>query len=314
MSDGFATMEAIGLLRSGATPEAAWWEAFGASVEPDGAPGLVIPGRASRGSTDAITPHESEALRAAGRLAHTAGAPLADVLACIEETNRSRRRAEAAREAMLAGPRASATVLLWLPVVGWVVAVVLDPGAARILFGTPLGWGLLLLGGALWCSGRAWLKRMIARAEKAGSGAGPASLPLALAEAAVGAGLDVRSALAVTGIAIGPDVGDHLQRVAGGLAEGQAWTSAWAEVPEALEPLERALRSSWLRGASPGPTLRATREAIIEKGRAEAERAAGRLGVAATLPLSLCLLPAFVVVGVMPLVVALASGITLNGT
>lgn len=320
MSDGFTTMEAIGLLRSGATPEAAWWEAFGAGVEADGAPLLYAGGAGGAGGAGvaaaqgAVTVQESTALRAAGRLAHAAGAPLADVLERIEETERGRRRAEAAREAVLAGPRAGAAVLLWLPLVGWVFAVSLDPGAARVLFATPLGWALLVLGGALWAAGRAWLSSMITRAESAGAGAGPAALPLALAEAAVGAGLDVRSALVAVGAALGGDAGDCLARIGGGLAGGATWTAAWVGTPDSLAPLEKALRSSWLRGASPAPTLRATREAIVEAGRADAERAAGRLGVGATLPLALCLLPAFIVVGVMPLVVALASGITTSAT
>jgi tight adherence protein B len=305
MSGGLKTMEAIGLLRSGASPAEAWWEAFGVGVEADGAPAFSLPG-AAKSEEDVV---EVLALRAAGRLACRAGAPLADVLERIEEAERGRRRTEAAREAALAGPRASATVLMWLPAVGWVFAVALDPRAARILLASPLGWTLLAIGGALWMGGRAWLKRLVSRAEAAGLDAAPAAFPLALAEAAVGAGLDVRAAMEEVGVALGGESGEGLVRASARLAAGDTWTRAWAESPVALEPLERALRSSWLRGASPAPTLSATREAIIELGRLDAEKAAARLSVSATLPLTLCLLPAFVVVGVLPLVVAMASGL-----
>ena len=199
-------------------------------------------------------------------------------------------------------------MLLWLPVVGWVFAVILDPRAARVLVATPLGWILLAIGGALWAGGHTWLQRLVLRAEAAGRDAAPAALVLALAEAAVGSGLDVRSAIAEVGWAITPE-GEVLSRIADRLADGEGWSTAWAEAPPRFAPLERALRSSWFRGASPASTLRATREAIVERGQEEAEREAARMGVSATLPLALCLLPSFVVVGVMPLIVALATGI-----
>lgn len=297
-ADGLRTMEAIGLLRSGATPEATWWEAFGVGVDSEGAP-----------EVGGLDPAETEALRAAGRLACRSGAPLADVLERIEEAERGRRRAGSAREVALAGPRASARVLLGLPVVGWVFAVVLDPGVVGILVATPLGWILLALGGALWAGGRSWLRRLVARAEAAGSEAAPAALVLALVEAAVASGLDIRTAIAEVGRAMGAE-GEALSSVADRLTQGEGWSAAWGEAGGRLWPLERALRSSWFRGASPAPTLRAAREAIVEKGREEAEREAARLGVGATLPLALCLLPSFVVVGVIPLVVAMASGIS----
>ncbi|MBN2176494.1 MAG: hypothetical protein JW722_02425 [Demequinaceae bacterium] len=292
---GLMTAEAIGLLRSGATPEAAWWEAFGVGVDGDGAP-----------EVGGIDLDEATALRAAGRLAHRSGAPLADILERIEEAERGRRRAAAAREVALAGPRASARVLLWLPAVGWFFALILDPGAATVLVATPLGWLLLVMGGGMWWVGSAWLRRMVACAEAAGSDATQVVLPLVLVEAAVVSGLDVRSALADVGHALGPG-GAGLVGVSESLAAGAAWSEAWEGAGFAA--LDRALRSSWFRGASPAAMLRAAQDAIVEGGREAAEREAARLGVRATLPLSLCLLPAFIVLGVMPLVVALVTGI-----
>ena len=300
--EGLSTMEAIGMLRSGATPQAAWWEAFGASVGADGAPAL-----------DSLAGHEATALQAAGRLAHRTGAPLADILERVEECARARRSAEAAREVALAGPRASARVLLLLPAVGWVFAVALDPRAARILVASPFGWGLLALGAGLWFAGRAWLGRLVDRAEVAGSDAAPAALLLALAEGAISCGLDVRGAVREVGSAVGGQTGSALEAVAERLASGASWTRSWGEPLNALAPLERALRSAWLRGASPAPTLAAARAAVVEGGRSAAERAAGELGVRATLPLALCLLPCFVVVGVLPLVAALAMGFGASG-
>jgi len=298
---GSATMEAIGLLRSGATPEVAWRESFGVEVDVDGAPRLEGEARAGpRGR------REAEALRAAGRLAHRSGAPLADVLERIDNAERARRRAEAAREVALAGPRASARVLLWLPAVGWIMALVIDPGAVRIVGATPLGWGCLAVGGCLWWAGRAWLRSLVRRAESAGDGAGPEALPFALLEAAVGSGLDIRTAVGEVGAALGA-AGGALVTVTERLGRGEPWPQAWEG--SGRSTLERALRSAWFRGASPVPMLEATRQAIVERGREDAEAEAGRLGVKATLPLAVCLLPAFIVLGVLPLVVSLAAGV-----
>ena len=291
-----AATEAIGLLRSGASPEQAWREAYGVGVEADGAP-AIAPGDPSE-----------RALRAAGRLARHTGAPLADILGTVVETERARERAEIARELALAGPRASGMVLQWLPAAGWVLATAVDADSVRILAGTPLGWFLLALGGGLWFAGRRWIRGLTATAREAGRASEPAALLLALAEAAIAAGLDVRSAIAAVGHAIADAPGGALVSVAGSLGAAVAWDAAWAGVDPSVEPLGRALRSSWMSGASPLPLLKAAREVVVERSRAEAEQAAAVLGVRVALPLALCLLPAFVVVGVVPLLLAVARG------
>ena len=300
-----AATEAIGLLRSGASPAFAWREAYGVGVGPDGAPDI------GAGDPTASDPAASDpavrALRAAGRLAHRSGAPLADVLETVVATERARERAEVARELALAGPEASGMVLQWLPVAGWALAAAVDTASLRILAGTPLGWLLLALGGGLWLAGRRWIRALTATAREAGAEGGPAALPLALAEAAVGAGLDVRSAIDAVGTAMGGDEGARLVAVARDLASGATWEGAWAETGPTLEPLGRALRSSWTAGASPVPVLAAATESAIERARADAERAAAVLGVRVALPLALCLLPCFVVVGVVPLLLAVAG-------
>jgi tight adherence protein B len=290
-----AATEAIGLLRSGASPAVAWREAYGVGVGIDGAPDV-----------SASDPSE-RALRAAGRLAHRSGAPLADVLETVVATERARERAEVARALALAGPEASGLVLQWLPVAGWALAAAVDTASLRILARTPLGWMLLALGGGLWLAGRRWIRALTEAAREAGMEGEPAALPLALAEAAVAAGLDVRSAIDAVGTAIGGDEGVRLVAVARALASGAAWEAAWAETGPSIEPLGRALRSSWTAGASPVPMLAAARESVIERARADAERAAAVLGVRVALPLALCFLPAFVVVGVVPLLLAVAG-------
>ncbi len=67
-----------------------------------------------------------------------------------------------------------------------------------------------------------------------------------------------------------------------------------------------ALRPAWETGAAP---VRLLRSAAREEQRvqvAAATQAAGRLGVRLMLPLALCHLPAFVLVGLVPVLASLA--------
>lgn len=134
---------------------------------------------------------------------------------------------------------------------------------------------------------------------------------LALARAVIVAGADIRTALAQLGAALDgldPDA-DALTAVARRLTLGLPWAEAWEDVPPRLGHVERALALAWRTGASPLPSLDAAAEALARQSRRASERAAAELGVRLTIPLSLCLLPAFVLTGIVPLLLALARGV-----
>ncbi len=294
-----AATDAIALLRSGASPAEAWRRSYDVGVGEDGAPDV------------AATLPEAAGLRAAGRLAHRTGAPLASILATVVECEKARSRALLARDVALAGPRASVVALRWLPIAGWALAGAVDIRAPEMLLTTGLGWVLLAVGAALWWGGTRWIGRMTARAEGAGTGE-RAAVPLALVEAALASGLDIPSALDAAGAALADERDDAMapamRRAARGLRAGQDWDRSWAGADEHSRPLSEALRSSWTSGSAPTPRLRAAREAAIDRGRADVERAAAELGVRVSLPLALCLLPSFIVVGIVPLILAVARG------
>src|SRR5659263_742093 len=81
-----------------------------------------------------------------------------------------------------------------------------------------------------------------------------------------------------------------------------------AGVADDLRPIAECLEAAWVQGAAPGPALRARAGVIRRDRRRSAREAAGRLGVHLVLPLGLCLLPAFVLLGLVPVLVSLASG------
>ena len=56
-------------------------------------------------------------------------------------------------------------------------------------------------------------------------------------------------------------------------------------------------------------TLEALAEDLADRSRAEAEDRARSIGVRAAVPLGLCLLPAFLLLGIVPLAVSLAGAV-----
>ncbi|WP_182112957.1 type II secretion system F family protein [Actinotalea sp. JY-7876] len=148
---------------------------------------------------------------------------------------------------------------------------------------------------------------------------------LDLVAAACAAGAGVPAALVAVGAALPGDRGRLLVRAGGALALGAAWDEAWqsaregpvADGPGAGDPgagdpgadvIADALRASWETGAAPGPALQAAARTARRERHARAMEAAGRLGVRLVLPLGLCYLPAFVLVGLVPVLVSMASG------
>ncbi len=149
----------------------------------------------------------------------------------------------------------------------------------------------------------AWRRRAASSAD-----ADPALL-LDLVAVALAAGAAVPAALATVGAAWpGPD-GQALVRAARALELGAPWDVAWPQVGTAVRETARALEPAWTAGASPVPLLRAAADRQRSRRRAAVRAAAGRLGVQLVVPLGVCYLPAFVLVGLVPVVVSLASGL-----
>jgi len=101
---------------------------------------------------------------AAARTAHELGAPLADVLARVSESLAADAAERDDVEAALAGPRATARVLAWLPVLGVGLGAALGADPVRVLLGGGLGSTAGVVGILLVVAGRRWTARLLARA------------------------------------------------------------------------------------------------------------------------------------------------------
>ena len=130
---------------------------------------------------------------------------------------------------------------------------------------------------------------------------------------ALSAGASVPRALQATGAAIrGPD-GVGLQHVAAALGLGAPWAEAWALAPARLHQVSAALHGAWQDGAAPTEALRVASEDIRRSQQEASAQAVGALGVKLVLPLGLCFLPAFVLMGLVPVLLALGIGLIGSG-
>lgn len=140
--------------------------------------------------------------------------------------------------------------------------------------------------------------------------AGPsvASL-LDLVGAACGTGASIPRALEVVGGAIGGLHGAALAGASQMLVLGARWDEAWDRAPSELAPVHAGLRAAWEEGVAPTGVLRTAAVELRRDEHRAALEAAGRLGVRLVLPLGLCYLPAFVLVGLVPVLVSMTAGL-----
>jgi hypothetical protein len=134
-------------------------------------------------------------------------------------------------------------------------------------------------------------------------------LPVAcdLLAVCLAAGIPPPAALAAVGAAVPGALGAELVRVAGLSRLGADAHRAWQAVPPVLEPLARCLRRSETSGARAAPALHALAAEVRGAVRAEIDAAVQRAGIRVLAPLGLCFLPAFVCLGVVPLVIGIAG-------
>ena len=152
-------------LRAGAPPAVAWQRGWGVRSD-EGVPrwdDLV-----ARCDGD---PSVAAAVRAAARLAGASGAPPAVVLDRLAGVLADEAEIAGQRRAAMAGPRATARLLAWLPVFGVVLGAAVGADPVGVLLDGRGGTTLLLAAGLLTWTGRHWSRRLLDGAARAG-GAG----------------------------------------------------------------------------------------------------------------------------------------------
>lgn len=272
------------LLAAGVAPASAWSHVAHDCLSPVPravAAAPAIPAAIAEAAA-ARAPLEAQAwlgLAAAWAVATDAGAPLAPSLASYAASLRSLAQTQRDVRVALAGPIATARLVMLLPVVGVVFGLALGFNTLGTLFTTVPGWVCLAVGGGLLLAARSWNRRLVASAQPKDATPG---LDFDLAAIAVSGGGSLERALAVVreaGDAFGVRIGD----------------------------LSAVLDLSRRAGVPAGELLRSEAEEARREASATAREGAEALAVRLMLPLGLCILPAFMALGVFPLLISVIS-------
>lgn len=253
------------------------------------------------------------------RMSESAGAPLATSMERAAEHAEERIDALLGRQSALAAPRATGRILSWLPLLGLGLGVLMGSDPVGVLTGSVLGALTGLLGLGLAFAGRRWTAALVHRAEvesAASNGAEQTSnmppvdtaLVLELLAAQLRAGLAPLAALGTLAEALNSR---PLHTVCQRLQMGSGWGSAWSgSAAGTFGELRDALAPAYTGGAPSTALLLSLADAHRLSERRAAERAAGKLSVALVVPLGLCSLPAFICLGIVPILISLLPTLT----
>lgn len=303
-----------------------------ATVTSWGAPAHLACAQLLENSTR-MRPHSRERLhdlQLSLRMSESAGAPLATSMERAAEHAEERIDALLGRQSALAAPRATGRILSWLPLLGLGLGVLMGSDPVGVLTGSVLGALTGLLGLGLAFAGRRWTAALVHRAEvesvrpstgavnaeseteKSASPAGSAPVDTALVLELLAAQLRVGLApLAALGTLAEALNSRPLHTVCQRLQMGSGWGSAWSgSAAGTFGELRDALAPAYTGGAPSTALLLSLADAHRLSERRAAERAAGKLSVALVVPLGLCSLPAFICLGIMPILISLLPTLT----
>lgn len=274
------------LLAAGVAPASAWKHVAEGSTS--AVPTAVV----AAGAVDSTILSEAErlpvleaggwrGLAASWAIATDSGTPLAPSLRDYAASLRSLAQAQRDVQVALAGPVATARMVMALPLVGVLFGLVLGFNTLATLFATPPGWLCLIVGGVLMLSAARWNARLVRSAQPT--------------DASPGLEFDLM-AIAAAG-------GGSLEQARAALESAVARFGLQAR-PERVDPV---LELSRRAGVPAAELLRSEALEARRAARADAQEKAARLSVQLMLPLGLCVLPAFIVLGVLPLMIAVIS-------
>lgn len=220
----------------------------------------------------------------------TTGASLSHLLTSTSEAMDE--AAENARQAQLqlAGPQAATKLVMVLPVLALAGGMAAGYNPIPFLLFQPVGWMLVVAaGGLLWFAHR-WSGRMVASSQRVQWASGMPAEALAMA---------LRSGRSL------PQAQAWATRIA------QDYLSSEQRVIE-LKQCEEYVRLGTDTGVALAELLRVNAQMLRAQARADARIAVEKLSVKLMVPLGVCVLPAFIAVGVLPLVASIISSTRLN--
>lgn len=219
---------------------------------------------------------------AAWTVATTVGAPLAESLRGLAAALRDGREAADEVRVALAEPAATARLMAWLPLVAVALGAAFGFDTVATLFTNPLGVTCLVAGVALILAGRAWNARLVRAAAPEG---GIPGLDGELLAIALSGGVSIERGRRIVSDATGRD------------ADAAA---------DAVLALSRAA------GVPAVDLLRAAASLARHRARVDGRLRAARLSTRLLLPLGVCTLPAFLLLGVAPMMLSVMTAVPLS--
>ena len=270
------------LLQAGLAPARAWSLAADAG---DPVAARIVAASDERTTLAAAMGAEGGAWRdvaAAWTIATTVGAPLADALRGIAAALRDAQEATDDVRVALAEPAATARLMAWLPLVAIGLGAALGFDTLTTLATNPLGIACLVAGAALIVVAHRWNARLVRRAAPDDAVPGLAAELLAIA---LSSGVSIDRARTVVAHAGG------------------------AEPDSAVE---QTLALSQKAGVPAVELLRAAAGLARHRARVDGRLRAARLSSRLLLPLGVCTLPAFLLLGVAPMLLSVMSTMSLS--
>jgi tight adherence protein B len=290
-----STVQRLAVLLAAGVPPTSAWRYLAESPTVAGVDAAIRGGMPVAEAIVAQLPRVAAGERAAWRglaaawwVAADVGAPLAPSLREFAASLRSLSEAQREIAVALSAPVATARLVMALPAVGLLFGFSLGFDTLGVLFTTVPGLACLALGIALMLAALAWNRRLVAAAQ-------PRDLTPGLRFEL--------TAIAVTG-------GGALDRAVASVSE--ALHRCGLEAVGDESGVEAVLDLSRRAGVPAAELLRSEAEEARRSARAEAAAHASVLAVRLMLPLGLCVLPAFMVLGVAPLLIAVITS-TVSG-
>jgi tight adherence protein B len=223
------------------------------------------------------------AVAAAWYVASESGAPLSSSLREIADTLRQLGQLHRDVDAALAGPRSTARFVGIMPVIGLLFGALLGFDTISVLLGTPLGFCCLVAGVLLSVAAARWTSRLVARARPSESSPGLTAQLIAIALAGGGSLSHAR------------DLAAEAQSVHG-----------LGQLDDVIR-IDQILELSRAAGVPAAELLQSEARQIRREATSRAQARAASLATTLMIPLGVCVLPAFMLLGVAPMMIAVFS-------
>ena len=250
-------------------------------------------------------------IAAAYKVASVVGAPLADSLRGLAVALRDAHEAADDVRVALAEPAGTARLMGWLPLVALGLGALLGFDMLGALMTNPLGIASLVAGGILLGLARRWTGRLVARARAEG---GIPGLDAELVAIALSGGVSIDRAHAVVrdARAVGrsrPVGAAGSESAVGARVSESAGDRAAAGVTADVARVLSLARSA---GVPAVELLRASAAHARHRARIHGRLRAARLSSRLLIPLGVCTLPAFLLLGVAPMLLSVMSTMSLT--